>query len=96
MKEIKLGSALVFENLDIKLNTEIIDIIKGFVILGSEILNSLNDTDSGDTKVQSPKLKEKGKLQTHKFKVQIDSHIRVLFPAIKLTISSSDVKEKNT
>lgn len=77
--------------MDIKLNTEIIDIIKGLVILGSEVSNALSDTDYGDAKIKDTTPKEKKKLQYHKFKTQVDSHLRVLFPSIKLTVSSSDV-----
>ena len=76
--------------MDIKLNTEIIDIIKGLVILGSEVSNALSDTDYEDAKTKNTTPQEKKKLQYHKFKTQVDSHLRVLFPSIKLTVSSSD------
>lgn len=94
IKNIKIGGALVFEDLNVKLDTEIIDIIKGFVILGSEVLNALGSTDSEGTKIQNTKPEEKKKKpQDHKFKTQVDSHLRVLFPSINLSISSSRVKK---
>lgn len=96
IKNIKIGGALVFEDLNVKLDTEIIDIIKGFVILGSEVLNALGSTDSEGTKIQNTKPEEKKKLQDHKFKTQVDSHLRVLFPSINLSISSSRVKKQKT
>lgn len=91
VKEITIGGALVFEDMNIKLDTEIIDIIKGFVILGTEVSNALSNTDSEDANAKITAPKERKKLQNHKFKTQVDSHLRVLFPSIKLTVSSSDV-----
>lgn len=93
VKEITTGGALVFEDMNVKLDTEVIDILKGFVILGTEVSNTLSSTDSEDTKAKNTMPKEKKKLKDHKFKTQVDSHFRVLFPSINLSVSSSDVND---
>lgn len=79
--------------MNVKLDTEVIDILKGFVILGTEVSNTLSSTDSEDTKAKNTMPKEKKKLKDHKFKTQVDSHFRVLFPSINLSVSSSDVND---
>ena len=93
-KEIKLGGALAFEDLNINLDTEVVEIIKGFVILGAELLNTLNTTDPEESKRQSgtsTNPSENASIIKHEFKTKIDSHLRVLLPSAKLSVSSSEV-----
>ena len=95
VKDIKLGSALVFEDLDVKFDPEVVEIIKGFVVLGAELFNTLNNTDPTEARKlsgASTTTSKKAAPLTHKFKTQVNSHLRVLFPSARLSVSSSDVR----